>query len=345
MKQKRSWFFSMSLVAGLVSSALIASSAVAEIRNHSFRLASVQAADHPFCQGGQKFADLITEKSGGKMKAKLFAGGSLGGDAQIVSSLQGGTIDGTFVSTGFIAPMDTNFGIFYMPMAFNNTKEADMVADGPFGKKLLERLDKFGLVGLTYWEHGFRPVTNNKHPITKLEDFQGLKLRTITSPIFVDIYKQLGANPVPMGFTELFTALEQKAVDGQETGINSMKSARFDEVQKYLSLTNIVYDPLVVLFSKKTWEKLNADERKIITEAALEATDFERKLSRSAEAEVIKNLPTKSGMAVNELSEAERQRIRKVLQPVVDKYSKDYDPALLAEFWAEVEKARKATAK
>ena len=166
MKQKRSLFFSMSLVAGLVSSALIATSAVAEIRNHSFRLASVQAADHPFCQGGQKFADLITEKSGGKMKAKLFAGGSLGGDAQIVSSLQGGTIDGTFVSTGFIAPMDTNFGIFYMPMAFNNTKEADMVADGPFGKKLLERLDKFGLVGLTYWEHGFRPVTNNKHPIT-----------------------------------------------------------------------------------------------------------------------------------------------------------------------------------
>ena len=287
------------------------------------------------------FADLVVKKSGGKMKARLFTGGTLGGDAQVISSLQGGTVDATFVSTGLISPMDKNFGIYYMPMAFSSGEEADKVVDGPFGKKLLDRLKDQGLVGLAYWEHGFRSVTNNKHPITKVEDFSGLKLRTIQIPLFVELYKELGANPVPMGFSELFTALEQRAVDGQETALPTIQSARFDEVQKYLSLTKIVYDPLVVLFSKKTWDRLNADEQKVLGDAAREATEYERKLNRETEVAMVKNSP-KKGMAVNDLTDVERNRIRERLQPVIDRYSKEYDKELLAEFWSEIEKARKA---
>lgn len=341
MNFKSSWSLPLSLFAGAVASVTFASSATAEIREQAFRFASVQAAEHPFSRGAQMFADLVVKKSGGKMKARLFTGGTLGGDAQVISSLQGGTVDATFVSTGLISPMDKNFGIYYMPMAFSSGEEADKVVDGPFGKKLLDRLKDQGLVGLAYWEHGFRSVTNNKHPITKVEDFSGLKLRTIQIPLFVELYKELGTNPVPMGFSELFTALEQRAVDGQETALPTIQSARFDEVQKYLSLTKIVYDPLVVLFSKKTWDRLNADEQKVLGDAAREATEYQRKLNRETEVAMVKNSP-KKGMAVNDLTDVERNRIRERLQPVIDRYSKEYDKELLAEFWSEIEKARKA---
>ncbi len=345
MQIKYSWRLGVLCAAGLTAalSVPLQHLSAAEIREHSFRFASVQVAEHPFSMGGKRFAEIIAEKSGGKMKPKLFAGGTLGGDAQVISSLQGGTIDATFVSTGLIAPMDKNFGIFYLPMAFNSMEEADKVVDSAFGRKMLDRLEAQGLVGLTYWEHGFRESSNNKLPITKLEDYQGLKLRTIQIPLFVDIYKALGTNPVPMNFTEIYTALEQKAVDGQETALPTFKSARFDEVQKYLSLTQIVYDPLVVLFSKKAWDRLNEDERKILVDAAKEATDYQRKLNRETINSVVKT--PHSGLTVNQMSPEERQRMRAHLQPVTDRYSKDLDPALLAEFWAEVEKAQKATAK
>ena len=341
MKIRNTWAMRAMLTAGFITG-LVApfQSANAEVREQSFRLASVQVAEHPFSMGGKRFAELIEKKSGGKMKAKLFTGGTLGGDAQVISSLQGGTIDGTFVSTGLIAPMDKNFEIYYLPMAFKSMAAADRVVDGPFGKKMLDRLPAQGLIGLTYWEHGFRDVSNNKRPITKLEDFEGLKLRTIQIPLFVDIYKALGTNPVPMGWTELYTALEQKALDGQETGLPSFNAARLYEVQKYLSLTNIVYDPLLVLFSKKKWDTLNADEQKILVDSAKEATGYQRKLNR----ETINQLVTKpgGGMLVNDISPAERARMKDRLKAVVEAHSKDYDPALLAEFLAEVDKSNKA---
>ncbi len=329
------------LVTACVATLLPLGTAQAEVREQSFRYASVQSAEHPFSRGAKRFAELVTEKSGGKMKAKLFAGGTLGGDAQVISSLQGGTVDATFVSTGLLAPMNKEFGVYYLPMAFDNAQVADQVVDGPFGRKLLDKLPEHGLVGLAYWEHGFRSITNSKRPITKWEDIQGLKLRAIQIPIFVDIYNTLGANAVPMPFTELYTALESKAVDGQDNALPTIESARFDEVQKHLSLTRIVYDPLVVLFSKKTWDRLNADEQKVLGEAAREATLYQRQINREREMAMVKAAPAK-GMTVNDLSEAERVRLREQLKPVTEKYSKELDVALLNEFWAEIDKARKA---
>ena len=341
MKTKRFSPMKMLTTAGLLAALLnpFATASAAEIRDQMFRFASAQTMEHPFTIAAQKFTEIIGQKSGGKMKAKLFAGGALGGDAQVISSLQGGTVDGTFVTAGLISPMDKNFGIFYLPMIFKSADVADKVVDGPFGKKLLDRLGAQGLVGLAFWEHGYRDVSNNRRPITKLEDFQGLKLRTIQIPIIVDIYKALGANPVPLGWTEVYTALEIKAVDGQETAIPSFHTARLNEVQKYLSLTHVVYDPLIALFSKKTWDRLNTDEQKILIDSAHEATLFERKINREMIDSVVKS--PKSGLAVNDVTPEERKRMRDRLQPLVDNYSKDIDPALLAEFWSELAKAQK----
>jgi tripartite ATP-independent transporter DctP family solute receptor len=336
-------FLRKTLLATLVGAALLPLTAAqaADVKERTLKFASAQAADHPFSKGGQKFAELVTAKSGGKMKAKLFAGGTLGGDAQVISSLQGGTVDATFVSPGLLSTMVKDFGIFYLPMAFNDVREADQVVDGPFGRKLLDKLPEKGLVGLAYWENGFRSITNSKRPINKWEDLQGLKMRSIQIPIFLDIYKAVDANPVPLAFTELYAALESKAVDGQDNPLPTIETGRFYEVQKYLSLTRIVYDPLVVLFSKKTWDKLSADEQKILADAAREATAYQRQVNREAEAAMVKNVTAK-GMVVNELSAAERERLRDKLKPVGDNFVKGLDPVLVNEFNAELVKARGA---
>ncbi|WP_326538476.1 TRAP transporter substrate-binding protein [Pseudorhodoferax sp.] len=333
-----------SLLAGALTAACLfttPASMAAELKEYALKIASAQAVEHPFTKGAQKFSELVAAKSGGKIKSKVFASAVLGGDAAVISSLQGGTIDMTIVSTGFLSTMNKDFSVFYLPMVFNDAKEADAVVDGPFGKKLLDKMPEKGLVGLAYWEHGFRSVTTSKRPITKWEDLQGLKMRVIQIPIFIDIYSALGANPVPMPFPELYTALEQKAVDGQETALPTIDTARFAEVQKFLSTTRIVYDPLVVLFSKKTWDRMGEEERKILVDAAKEATGYERKLNREHEEAMLKASPAK-GMAVNDLSAAERERMRERLKPVSEKYAKQLDPALLAEFMGEIRKARDA---
>ena len=329
------------LAAAAAAALLLPATTRADMKEHSLKIASAQAVDHPFSMGAQKFADLLADRSGGKIKAKLYAGAVLGGDAQVISSLQGGTVDVTVVSTGLLSTMNKDFAVYYLPMAFQDSKEADAVVDGPFGRKLLDKLPEKGLVGLAYWEHGFRSVTNSKRPIAKAEDFKGLKLRVIQVPIFIDIYNTLGANAVPMPFPELYTALESKAVDGQENPLPTIEAARFPEVQKHLSLTRLVYDPLVVLFSKKTWDRLSEDERKVVADAAKEATSYQRKLNREREAAMVKNATAK-GLLVNDVSAAERERMREQLRPVVEKHAKLLDPALLAEFQAEIGKLRVA---
>jgi TRAP-type transport system periplasmic protein len=315
----------------------------AEIKAHNLKMALAQAKDHPFSLGAQKWADLVSEKSDGKIKIRLFPGATLGGDAQVISSLQGGTIDATAVSTGLLSTMIKEYGLFYLPLVFSDVREADAVLDGAIGQKLLDRLPEKGLIGLAYWEHGYRNVTNSKRPVVKWEDIQGLKIRVIQIPIFVDIFNMLGANAVPMAFPELYTALETKAVDGQENALATIETAKFEEVQKYLSTTRHVYDPLVVLFSKKAWDTLSNDERRILSDAAKEATLYQRQLNRDREVQMIKDVKAR-GMNVTDLSPQERARMREKLQPVTDKYTQDIGEELVQELYAEIDKARDSIA-
>ena len=325
------------VAAGLLLSA--SASYAADIKDRNLKIALAQVKDHPFSLGAQKFADLVRDKSDGKIKFKLFPGATLGGDAQVISSLQGGTIDMTVVSTGLLSTMIKEYGVFYLPLIFDDVREADAVVDGPVGQKLLGRLPEKGLVGLGYWEHGYRDTTNSKRPVTKWEDLQGLKIRVIQIPIFVDIFNGLGANAVPLPFPELYTALETGAVDGQETALPTIETAKLDEVQKYLTTTHHVYDPLVVIFSKKTWDKLSEDERKILTDAAKEATPYQRELNRQREIQMIESVKAK-GMTVTDMTKEERARMREHLKPVTEKYTKEVGEDLAKEVHAEIDKAR-----
>lgn len=310
----------------------------ADIKERTLRFSFVQPQDSHMGFGAQKFADLVAKKSGNKITVKLFPNGTLGGDLQTVSALQGGTLDMTTLPPGLLVGLNKEFGAFDLPFLFDSFAEADAVLDGPIGKRFMDKLPQ-GLVGLTYWDHGFRNVSNNRRPIARVEDFPGLKIRSVQAPLMLETFNTLGANAVPMPFTELYTAMESRAVDGQDNPVVAFHTNKFFEVQKQLSLTRHVYNPLIVLLSKKAWDQLSADERKVLTDAATESRVEQRTTSRGMEAKAIEEVK-KKGVTVTEITPQERARMRDKVKPVTDKYVKEIGEELVKGFYAEIDKVR-----
>jgi tripartite ATP-independent transporter DctP family solute receptor len=334
--------FHIMLASVLLSSVfLLPGSANAEIKERTIRFAFQNAQEHPQGQGAKKFADLVEQKSGGKIKVRLFPSGQLGGDLQTVSSLQGGTLDMTVLNAGLLSSQVKEFGLFDLPFLFDSGKQADAVVDGPFGQKLAESLAPKNLVGLGYWDLGFRNLTNSRRPVAKLEDIQGLKIRVLQSPLYIDLFNTLGANAVPLPFPELYTALEQKTVDGQENPATVIQTSKFAEVQKHLTFTRHIYNPQIVIFSKRVWDRYDPEEKKLIEGAAAEAKVYQRQVSRDAEAKAIEQLKAQ-GMQLTELSPDEIARLRDKVKPVTEKFAKEANEASVKELFAEVEKARAA---
>ncbi|MFY3385370.1 TRAP transporter substrate-binding protein [Paracidovorax sp. MALMAid1276] len=331
----------MKLLKTLLATALVAAALLpaAHAQERTIKFAFQNQKEHPQAQGAQKFADLLSAKTNGRIAVKLFPGGTLGGDLQTVSALQGGTVEMTVLNAGILSAQTKEFGIFDFPFLFASPQEADAVTDGPFGKKLLDKLQAKNLVGLGYWELGFRNLTNSKKPITKAEDIAGLKIRVIQSPIYIDMFNALGANAVPMPFPELYTAMEQKAVDGQENPFSTILSSKFAEVQKHLAVTRHMYNPQAVIVSKKFWDSLNPADQKAVTEAMAEATAFQRSVSR-AQADVALEELKKAGMQVTEFSSAELDKLRAKVKPVVEKHSDKVGAETVQEVYATLAKLR-----
>ncbi|MDM0014833.1 TRAP transporter substrate-binding protein [Variovorax sp. J22P168] len=320
--------------------AMTTSVSAQEIKERNLRFAFSLAKDHPFGVGAQKFADAVAQKSGGKMKVTLFPNAVLGSDPQNLSAIRGGTLDFTSMATGLVASINKEFTVFDLPFLFNSAQEAYAVADGPVGTRMLNDLAAQGVIGLGIWDLGFRNMTNSKRPITKAEDIQGLKVRVIASPIYLDLFTTLGANPVPMTFGEVYGALESKAIDGQDNPVSVIESSKFAEVQKYLSLTKHVYTGMPFLMSKKTWDSMSEPERAVIRAAAEEAKQEERKVSQARELQAIEGL--KKSMQVNEISPAELARLRQKVQPVVDKFSREVGETAVKQVNAELSRLRGA---
>jgi TRAP-type transport system periplasmic protein len=261
------------------------------------------------------FAEEVDKLSGGKMKIRPFGAASLGSDVQMQQALIGGAQEMMVGSTATLVGITKEMALWDTPFLVNNAKEADALLDGPVGEKVKAKLEEKGLVGLVYWENGFRNLTNNKRAVNKLEDLDGIKLRVMQNNVFLDSFKTLGANAVPLPFSELFSALETKAVDGQENPYNTILSSKFYEVQKYLTVTNHVYSPWIVLVSKKYWDGLSKDEKAVLMNAAKKSRDFERKDTRDEAAKALADLKAK-GMQINELSPTEAARMRDKLTRV-----------------------------
>jgi len=308
-------------------------------KERTFKFALQNPKGHPLEQGATKFSELVAAKSGGKIKVNVFPGGTLGGDAANVSALQGGTIEFVMLNSGILASQVKDFEVYDFPFMFASPKEADAVVDGPFGQKMHAKLADKGIVGLAYTELGFRNITNSKKPIAAVDDIAGLKLRVIPNAINVDWVKALGANPTPLAFPEVYAALEQKAIDGQENPLSVILANKFAEVQKYLALTNHQYNPQSLIFSKKVWDTLSPAEQKILQDAALEASKYQRQVNREAAAGQLDALK-KAGMQVSEFSPAEQAKLRDKLKPVIDKHGAAI-PATVAELQAELATLRK----
>jgi TRAP-type transport system periplasmic protein len=330
---------SMLLKLTAVFSLLAVASAVTaqDIQERTIRFGHLNNADHPTSLGVKKFAEIVAARSGGKITVKEFPASQLGNELQQQSALQGGVQEMFVASTTSLTGIVKEFGLFDFPFLFANAKQADAMVDGPLGKMITAKLPEKGLVVLGFFDLGFRNVTNSKRPITKGEDLAGLKLRVIPNPVFLETFKTFNANPLPMPFAELYNALESKAVDGQENPYAVILSSKIYEVQKFVSGTNHVYATNPIQISKRFWDRLSAAEQKIIQDAATEAQNYQRVVSREVSSKAVAELQAK-GMVFNELSPAEVNRMRAAVKPVYDKFAASYEPAVVNLFRTELER-------
>lgn len=268
------------------------------------------------------FKKYVEEKSQGRVKVELYPNGQLGGDRQAIEGVQVGTIQMTIPAAAVMSGFEKKFMVFDLPFLFKDRQAAYKALDGELGKKLNELLPSLGLRNLVFAENGYRHITNNRGPIYEPKDLQGLKIRTMENPVHIDSFKLLGANPTPMAFGELYTALQQKTVDAQENPISLIYTSKFYEVQKYLSLTGHVYAATVVLINNDFYNKLPEDIKKIIDEGAVKFRDEQRKLAAQQDTEWVDKLKA-VGMHVNELTPEQKQKFIDATRPVYDKYKNE----------------------
>ena len=330
----------------LLTLALLATSGLAipalaqDIQERTIRFGHLNNTDHPTSTGVKKFAEIVAAKSGGRIKVQEFASSALGNELQQQSAMQGGVQEMFVASTTSLAGVVREFGVFDFPFLFSNANQVDAMVDGPLGKLLAGRLAEKGIVILAFFDLGSRNVTNSKRPVTRLEDLDGLKLRVIPNPVFLDTFKTFKANPVPMAFAELYGALESKAVDGQENPYSVILSSKFYEVNKFVSATNHVVAMNPVQISKRFWDRLTPAEQKLLQDAAIEAQNYQRIVSRDAASKALAELKTR-GMTFNEIAPAEIARMRAAVKPVHDKFAASYDPAVMMLFRSELERVSK----
>ncbi len=331
----------LTIATAAVAIALLAVPASAQVQERTIRWGHLNNTDHPVSFGVQKFAEVLAAKSGGKLKIREFAASQLGNEMQQQSALRGGTQEMLSASTTSLASVVKELGLFDFPFIVSTTEQADALAAGAFGQAMIDGLPEKDLIGLGYWGLGFRNATNSSRPIAKLEDFSGLKLRVIPNPVYLETFKAFKANPVPMAFGELYTALENKTVDGQENPYSVILSNKFYEVQKFVSATNHTYTQNILIVSKKFWDRLSAEEQKMIRDSYAETRDYQREQTKIAAEKALNELKAK-GMAFNEIAPAEYARMQEATKGVVEKFSADYDPAKVKLFNAELERIRKA---
>jgi len=273
---------------------------------------------HPEYEGIKKFKELVESKTE-DFEIELYHSGQIADDRSAIEMLQLGSLDITVPSTSPLVNFVKEFGAFDLPFTIPNEEVADELLDGEFGDKMLSLVEDQNLVGLAWWENGFRNLTNDVRPVAKIEDLDGLKIRTMENAIHLDAWKALGANPTPMAFTELFTAMQQGTVDGQENPYPTIELSQYAEVQKHVSGTNHVYTPFIFLFSKPVWDKLTSEQQEILSEAAVEAGKFNRERNRAVADESLEKL--KESMTYTEITPDEQKRFQEAVKPVIEQHA------------------------
>lgn len=324
----------------LIVSAILAAcggsgSGGADDKEKSYKLKmSVTVSDSStWYEAAKKLADDMDKETDGRIKIEVFTNEQLsGGDSgKAVEGLAKGSIDLTFNSTIIYSILDQRFGVASAPFLLKDHSEVDKVFNGEGGEKLKELLAEKGVQALGYGENGFRQITNSKREIKLPEDLNGLKIRIPGITMYTDLYRSLGTDPATMTFSEVFTALQQGTIDGQENPIDVIASSKLEEVQDYLTLWNYSYDPLVLGMNKKLYDSLSDADRELFDRLGKEAAAYQVKIAREKEASQIEDLKAK-GMNVYTPTDAELEAFKKAVQPIYDKYTDIWGEDLLKAF-------------
>ncbi len=264
---------------------------------------------------------MVKAKTDGRIEVQVAPSAQLGDDAAMVTALRTGALDLSANSQGAVANAVPEYAAFGMPFLFSNAAQAFKLLDGPLGKELADKSAEKGLVVLGYWDNGIRHMTNSKRPITKVEDMKGLKMRTPPDTVLVDIMQALGAEAQQIKFAELYVALQQGVVDGQENPLMNIHASKLYEVQKHLALTSHQFQMTPFLMSKRSWDRLSDADKKAVQEAAAEATALQRKLSQESDDKLLADLKSK-GVQVTTVDKAAFQ---KATAPVVRQVARRAD--------------------
>ena len=326
------------IVVALAFGALTTGSALAAVTG---KVGHAMPESHPQAAAMNKFVELSAKYTNNNVQLKAFHSAVLGSDEKQLQAVQTGTQE---FYIGTLAPFSTRVKevqVWDLPFMFANTKEVYALLDGASSKKIFKMIEPTGVHGLMWTGMGFRNLSNSKRPVTKLEDIAGLKIRVMANPVALETWKTLGANAVPMAFSEVFTALEIKAIDGQENPLVHMYANKMQEVQKYISLTNHVYTPVALVVSKKFWDGLSDADKQGVQKAADEAKILQRELLEAGDKEVIGKFGT-AGVKVDAVPPAELAKIQDKVKPVVTKFAPQIGEDFIKEFYAEIDKARAA---
>ena len=267
------------------------------------------------------FAREVEKRTDGRYKVQNFYAGALGAERESIEGLQLGTLDLTMTSTGPVPNFVPEIAILDIPFLFRDYAHARAVLDGPIGQDLLKKFDAKGITALAWGENGFRHMTNSKRPVNAPEDLKGLKMRTMENPVHIQAYKAFGIIPTPMAFTEVFTALQQGTVDGQENPVSVITAAKLDQVQKYMTLTGHVYSPALILMSKAQFDKLSPADKQAFTDAAKEAVKVNRARIDDDERKAVADLKSK-GMTIVE--NVDKAKFQAALAPTFEDFGKRF---------------------
>jgi C4-dicarboxylate-binding protein DctP len=289
-----------------VAAIVVASIATAAAADVTWKFAHENQETVPAAKAAHRLADEVWQKTNGRFDIQVFPAGQLGKEQQLVEQTQLGVIQMTFTPTAPLTNFVPTVQLLDLPFIFPSPAAAYAVLDGPIGNEVLQALDKRGLKGLAFWESGFKQMTSSVRPIRGPEDLHGVKVRTMQSPLLIAQYKDWGANPVPIAFSETYNALQQGVADAQENPLVSIDAMKFYEVQKYLTITNHGYIGFIVMANKQAFDKLPPDFQKALLEATRDARDWERAESKRVNDELLAKMKTK--MQVGELSAEGREK-------------------------------------
>lgn len=302
----------------------------ASAADYTIKVGTIQPESHPDCVLMREvFQKYVEENSGGRIKVELYPNAQMGGDREMAEAVQLGILQMALPVTSITASFEKSFNVVELPYLFTTRESAFEALDGELGKELDKRLLKTGMMNLGYFENGFRHITNNKRPIYSPDDLKGLKIRTMEVPPHIAFFKELGANPTPMSFGELYTALQQGTVDGQENPIVLIHDSRFYEVQKYCSLTGHVFSVVHILTNKSFIDNLPADLQEVVKEGARSFVARHREVMPQEEEELIVELQNK-GMKINDLTPEQKKPFVEAAHAIYEQFKGEIGEDIIA---------------